>query len=72
MNTHLTYLMVQEKTTAFARHAAQARLSNQVRTADSPRAGGGWAGRAVARFRLRAAGRRTDAVVEREHPFVAG
>jgi hypothetical protein len=72
MNTHLTYLIAQERATDFARHAAQARLGNQVRLANSPRSEAAWAGRAMARLRFRTIGHRTDAVVDRQHQSVAG
>jgi hypothetical protein len=72
MNTHVTYIMAQERLTDFARHAAQARLGNQAPLADSTRMGAGWIGRALARLWFRAAGQRADAVIERQRPSVAG
>jgi hypothetical protein len=71
MNTHLTYLIAQERAADFARHAARARLGSQVRLANSPRGEAGWAGRAMAWLRFRTIGHRPDAVVERQHRSVA-
>jgi hypothetical protein len=72
MNTHLTYAMAQQRMSDFARHAAQARLGNQARLADSTRMGGGWTARVLARFRFRAAGHRPDAAIEHQRPAGAG
>jgi hypothetical protein len=72
MNTHLTYVMAQERATDLARHAAQARLGNQARLADAQRMGGGWTGRILARAPFRAVGHRADVVIEHQRPPVAG
>jgi hypothetical protein len=71
MNTHLSYLIAQERAADFARDAGRSRLGKEARLANSPRSEPGWASRAMAWLRFRTIGHRTDAALERQHQSVA-